>query len=173
MEYYDILNKDGSKTGRIAEKDQDPPEGQYDLGVHAYLYNSKGDFLLQKRSITKEFLPGGWDIHMGHVIAGETSKKAIIREIHEELGIELEDAAFIKRITWEKYNHFIDIYAACKDIDTCDLTLQESEVEDAKYISSDEMIKLIRKMDYRPEEYRIIMENFVRTLPAKRAKNDD
>ena len=68
-----------------------------------------GDFLLQKRSKTKDLLQGGWDIHMGHVIAGETSETAIIREIHEELGIKIEDVTFIKRITWEKHNHFIDI----------------------------------------------------------------
>lgn len=101
---------------------------------------------------------------MGHVMAGETSKVAIIREIHEELGVNLKDVTFIKRITWEKYNHFIDIYVVCKDIDTSDLVLQKSEVEDVKYISRDEMIKLIRSMDYRPEEYRIIMENYVREM---------
>jgi len=164
MEYFDILNKDGSKSGLIAPKGQDMAEGQYYLGVHAYIHNSRGEFLLQKRSAKKDFLPGGWDIHMGHVMAGETSKEAIIREIHEELGVNLKDVTFIKRITWEKYNHFIDIYVVCKDIDTSSLELQKSEVEDVKYISRDEMIKLIRSMDYRPEEYRIVMENYVREM---------
>lgn len=164
MEYFDILNKDGSKSGHIAPKGEILSNGQYYLGVHAYIHNSKGEFLLQQRSKTKEFLPGGWDIHMGHVIAGETSKAAIIREIHEELGIKIENLNFVKRITWQKYNHFIDIYTVCEDIDICNLTLQKSEVENVKYISKDEMIKLIRNMDYRPEEYRIIMENYVREI---------
>lgn len=164
MEYFDILNRDGSKSGQIAPKGEEMSDGQYYLGVHAYIHNSKGEFLLQQRSETKEFLPGGWDIHMGHVMAGETSEAAIIREIHEELGIKVEDVTFIKRITWEKYNHFIDIYVVCKEIDSCDLVLQKSEVEDVKYISREEMIKLIRSMDYRPEEYRIIMENYVREM---------
>lgn len=164
MEYFDILNRDGSKSDKIAPKDAPLEKGQYDLGVHAYIHNSKGDFLIQKRSKTKEFLPGEWDIHMGHVIAGEDSETAIAREIHEELGIKIDNITFIKRILWEKYQHFIDIYVVNKDIDIRDLTLQESEVDDVKYISRDEMIKLIRSMDYRPEEYRNTVEEYVKAL---------
>jgi mutator protein MutT len=164
MEYFDILNKDGSKSGKIAPKDAVLEKGQYDLGAHAYIHNSKGNFLIQKRSETKAFLPGEWDIHMGHVMAGETSETAIIREIHEELGIKVDDVTFLKRITWEKYQHFIDIYVMNKDIDIDKLILQESEVDAVKYISRDEMIKLVRKMDYRPEEYRNIMEDYVKTI---------
>ena len=134
MEYFDILNRDGSKSGKIAPKDEELLEGQYDLGAHAYIYNSKGEFLIQKRAKTKQFLPGGWDIHMGHVMAGETSKEAIIREIDEELGIKVDDIAFIKRVLWEKYNHFIDIFVLCKDINILDLTIQKSELEEVKYI---------------------------------------
>jgi len=162
MEYFDILNKDGSISGKKAPKGQELSYGQYYLGVHAYIHNSKGEFLLQKRSVTKEFLPGGWDIHMGHVMTGETSKEAIIREIHEELGLDLEDVTFIKRVIWEKYNHFIDIYIACKDINMSDLVLQKSEVEDVKYVSKEDMIKLIRNMDYRTEDYRSSMETYIR-----------
>lgn len=164
MEYFDILNRDGSKTGQIAPKDAPLSDNQYDLGVHAYIYNSKGDFLIQKRVDTKTFLPGGWDIHMGHVMAGETSKSAIIREIHEELGVKVDEVTFLKRIVWEKYNHFIDIYVLCKDVDLSDLTLQKSEVADVKYISKDEMLELIRNMDYRPAEYRTAVENYVKGL---------
>lgn len=164
MEYFDILNKDGSRSGNIAPKGKELSEGQYYLGVHAYIHNSKGEFLLQKRAKTKDFLPGGWDIHMGYVMAGETSEIAITREIQEELGIKIDNLNFVKRIVWEKYNHFIDIYGLCEDIDVCDLTLQKSEVEDVSYISRDKMIELIRNMDYRPEEYRIIMEDYVKSI---------
>ena len=164
MEYFDILNRDGSKSGKIAPKNEELLEGQYDLGAHAYIHNSKGEFLIQKRAKTKQFLPGGWDIHMGHVMVGETSKEAIIREIDEELGIKIDDIAFIKRVLWEKYNHFIDIFVLCKDTNISDLTIQKSELEDVKYISADEMIKLIDGMDYRPEEYRIIMKEYIRRI---------
>jgi len=89
MEHFDILYEDGSLSGKKAKKGESLKQGQYYLGAHAYIHNSKGGFLLQQRSETKDFLPGGWDIHMGHVMAGETSEEAIIREIHEELGIKM------------------------------------------------------------------------------------
>ena len=164
MEYFDILNKDGGRSGEVAIKGQKLLKGQYYLGAHAYIHNSNGDFLLQKRSESKSFLPGAWDIHMGHVISGETSKSAIIREINEEVGIKVKDLTFIKRIVWEKYNHIIDIFAVSKDIKITELTLQKSEVIDAKYFSRDEMINIIRNMHYRPKEYREVMEHYVMQL---------
>ncbi|WP_425448338.1 NUDIX domain-containing protein [Dethiothermospora halolimnae] len=166
MEYFDILKQDGSISGKIAPKGTELLEDEYYLGVHAYIHNSKGEFLLQKRSMKKEFLPGGWDIHMGHVMAGETSKIAIKREIKEELGIEVNNLKFLKQIVWEKHNHFIDMYISCKDIDLSDLILQKSEVEDVKYVPRDEMIDLIRSMDYRPKEYRDVIENYVREISS-------
>jgi len=129
-----------------------------------HIYNSKGEFLIQKRAKTKQFLPGGWDIHMGHVMAGETSKEAIIREIDEELGIKIDDIAFIKRVLWEKYNHFIDIFVLYKDINISDLTIQKSELDDVKFISAEEMINLIKSMDYRPEEYRTFMNDYINEI---------
>lgn len=164
MEYFDILERDGSKSGKIAPKDEELLEGEYDLGAHAYIHNSKGEFLIQKRAKTKQFLPGGWDIHMGHVMAGETSKEAIIREIHEELGIKIDDITFLKRVLWEKYNHFIDIFVLCKDINISDLTIQKSELDNVKFISAEQMINLIKSMDYRPEEYRIFMDDYVKEI---------
>lgn len=59
---------------------------------------------------------------------------------------------------------YFDIFVVCKDISISDLILQKSEVEEVKYVSRDEMINLIRNMDYRPEEYRIVMENYVRGI---------
>jgi isopentenyldiphosphate isomerase len=167
MEYFDVLNRDGSKTGQIAPKDAPLADNQYDLGVHAYIYNSKEEFLIQKRVETKDFLPGGWDIHMGHVITGETSREAMLREIHEELGIKVHDITFIKRVLWEKYNHFFDIYVLCKDIDISNLTLQKSEVADIKYISKNEMLELISHMDYRPKEYRDAIWDYIKSINHK------
>lgn len=101
---------------------------------------------------------------MGHVMMGETSETAIAREIHEELGIKIDNITFIKKILWEKYQHFIDIYVVNKDIYINDLTIQKSEVDEVKYISKNEMIKVIRSKDYRPDKYRKTIEEYVKAL---------
>ncbi len=56
--------------------------------VHILVFNSAGDLLLQKRSITKDVAPGTWDTSVGgHVSPGEDNETAILREMTEELGV--------------------------------------------------------------------------------------
>lgn len=45
--------------------------------------------LIQKRAATKKQAPNKWGMTAGHVDAGENFEEAIIREIKEELGIEV------------------------------------------------------------------------------------
>ncbi|WP_291573884.1 hypothetical protein [Clostridium sp. UBA4548] len=45
MEQFDILNKNGEPAGLTADKGTELKEGQYYLGVHAYIYNSPNEFL--------------------------------------------------------------------------------------------------------------------------------
>jgi len=156
MEQFDILDINGNSTGLIADKGTQLNSGQYYLGVHAYIYNQSLEFLLQQRSYDKTFLPGGWDVHLGHVVAGETSKEGIIREIQEEIGLSAppNNIYFSGRIVWEYYHHMIDVYFLKADFDINHLTLQRGEVIGAKAVSKDEMLALVSNMYYRPDEYR-------------------
>ena len=156
MEQFDILGMNGEPTGRTADKGTALIDGEYYLGVHAYIYNSRGEFLLQQRSYDKAFLPGGWDIVLEHVIAGETSKEGIIRGIKEEIGLSVpeNDVRFVKRFFWEIYHHIIDVYFLQMDFDINALKLQSTEVIAAKVVPKDEILEMVSKMYYRPAEYR-------------------
>jgi isopentenyldiphosphate isomerase len=166
MEQFDILDRSGKATGKTADKDSKLNDGEYALGIHAYIYNSSYEFLIQQRSFIKTLRPGCWDIHMGHVIAGETSKEAVIREINEEIGIAFSesDIDFIDRFFWEEYRHLADIYFIHADIRKEELTMQKDEVIDVKFVSKNDMIKIISEMDYRPEAYKNIIINKINTL---------
>ena len=52
--------------------------------------NEKGELLIQKRSEKKFRSPGKWAKTGGQVDSGESPKEAIIREIKEELGVEIQ-----------------------------------------------------------------------------------
>lgn len=65
--------------------------------VHVLVENSAGELLLQKRSQQKKVQPGRWDTSVGgHVDPGESYEQAALRELGEELGIELTDAAALE-----------------------------------------------------------------------------
>ncbi len=155
-ERFDLYTADGRRTGRTAAKGAACGEDEYDLGVHLYLYDSKGRFLLQKRSLDKSFLPGQWEIHMGHAMAGETGQGAVLREAGEELGIKLspESLVHVARCVWKGDHHLVDVFFCHADLELTDLQLQKEEVLDAKWITKEEMAQFVQAMEYRPMEYR-------------------
>jgi len=154
-EQFDILDISGTPTG-IADKGTPLNDGQYYLGVHVYIYNSDGEFLLQQRSYNKNFLPGGWDVVLEHVIAGESSLEGAMRGIREEIGlfVSKSDMKFAGRFIWNTYHHIIDVYFVRANFNVSALLLQNEEVIGAKMVSKDDMLELLSNMDYRPVEYR-------------------
>lgn len=56
--------------------------------VHLHILNRSGDLYLQKRSMSKQLLPGRWGTAVGgHVAYGESLSEALYREAEEELGL--------------------------------------------------------------------------------------
>lgn len=45
--------------------------------------------LLCRRAARRRWQPGTWDLPGGHVEAGETPAGALVRELHEELGVRI------------------------------------------------------------------------------------
>ena len=81
--------------------------------VHLHVLSRDGRLLLQKRSMTKDLLPGFWDTAVGgHVGYGEYIREALFRESSEELGltdynpIYLESYAFESEVERELVNSF-------------------------------------------------------------------
>lgn len=169
MEYFDILDKYAMPVGQIAAKGTSLCEGMYSLGVEGYIVTAEGYFLLQQRSYNKKLRPGSWDIHMGHVIAGESSKQAIIREIYEEIGLLAEEhyLDFVRRFFWKDEQLFVDIYLITIPVNLKALVLQQDEVISTKLITKAEMITFVHGMTYRPKLYRnFILETIEHICPT-------
>jgi isopentenyldiphosphate isomerase len=70
--------------------------------VHFHLFNDTGDLFLQKRSMTKDLLPGKWDTSVGgHIKPGEKVEDALRREVEEELGIKVFEFQPAGKYIWE------------------------------------------------------------------------
>jgi isopentenyldiphosphate isomerase len=58
--------------------------------THVLVFNSGGQVFLQKRSMTKDRQPGLWDSSAsGHVDSGEDYDACVVRELREELGLQV------------------------------------------------------------------------------------
>jgi isopentenyldiphosphate isomerase len=77
IEYLDILDNNGNKTGETRSYDEVHEKGLIHRTVHVWILNSKKELLVQKRSKDRRAHPDYWDISAaGHISAGQTSLEA-------------------------------------------------------------------------------------------------
>ncbi len=61
--------------------------------VHVLVFNAQGAVFLQKRSLLKDCFPGTWDSSAsGHLDTGEDYDACAVRELREEIGLEIPAA---------------------------------------------------------------------------------
>ena len=57
MEYLDILDKSGNKTGEKKPRKEVHSKGYWHKGVHIWIINSNRELLVQRRSSNKDVYP--------------------------------------------------------------------------------------------------------------------
>lgn len=149
IERWDILNEAGRPTGRtVVRGNVSFRPGEYHLVVHIWIISSRGRFLIQRRADDKKLMPGEWAATGGAAVAGEDSYTAAARELYEELGIksDLDSLMWLTRI--KKRNSLLDVWVITSDIDEDSLTLQKSEVAEAKWVTRAELEKMIENGNF-------------------------
>lgn len=93
------------------------------------LENDKGEFLLYLRDDKPEIpFPDHWDLIGGHVEEGETPEEALVREVKEELDIDLKEYTFYKKyvcLTGDAYENIKYIYSGKINLPIEEITLLE------------------------------------------------
>ena len=152
MEYFDVLNEWGEYTGKVESRDNCHKQGLWHRANYGFIFNKNGEVLLQKRSKNKKLWPDLWDITAGgHVLAGEFGYEAIIREVKEELGIELEPENLLYLVGSTSENikgdiinrHYNECYVINKDVDIEDIKIQEEEVSEVRWFTKEEILNRI------------------------------
>jgi len=143
MEVWNLYNLAGEKLEQTLIRGQKIPKGMYHMVVHIMIKNSNGEYLIQKRSDSKESLPSIWAFTGGSAVLGEVSEEAAIRELGEETGIHLNkgDLTFSTRLI--KHNHFADIWYNHMDVDISKLRFQEEEVSALDFKTKKEVLEMI------------------------------
>ena len=96
QEKWDLYDQQGRKTGKTIQAGENVPYGYCLYCVGIWVIDSEKKILLTKRSSQKRYAPGKWENTGGHMISGETSRHAIVRELKEETGIQIEEDELIE-----------------------------------------------------------------------------
>jgi 8-oxo-dGTP diphosphatase len=128
------------------------------------LENDKGEFLLYLRDNKPDIpFPDYWDLIGGHVEEGETPEQALVREVKEELDIDLKEYTFYKKyvcLTGDAYENTKYIYTGKINLPIEKVTLLEgvhpqyftrAEIPDVKFANIQKSIV----MDYIKDTYSI------------------
>ena len=89
MELLDIVDEQGNFTGEVMEREKAHDLNLLHWEIAVLIVNKNREVLLQKRAATKRFNPNKWGLCAGHVDAYESLENAAIREIKEEIGIDV------------------------------------------------------------------------------------
>lgn len=145
MEYVDILDMDGNKIGVKSRQDASKAKDIYRIVYLWIISNEK--ILIQQRSFNKKSNPGLWDCAVaGHVLSGENSVDAILREAKEELNLDLceRDLKLIyTNIGFDDKYQFHDVFIVKKEIDVKKIVIQKEEVECFKLVTAKELKDII------------------------------
>ena len=152
-EYFDLLDENGNKIGKTKLRSEVHRDGDWHRGVHIWIINSNGEILLQRRCATKDSNPNMLDISSaGHLQAGDDSLGAAVRELKEELNLDVkkEELIFIKTLKNNlKYtdtfinNEFDDIYILKTDKKIEDMKYQTEEISEIMYVTYEKFKKMI------------------------------
>lgn len=118
-----------------------------------HIFNHAGEYLLAMRQLEKMLDPGKWGPSVaGTVDEGETYETNVVKEAEEELGLTGLDIQFVKKYYLHGPNgkRYCAVFTATTDQRVEDLTLQEEEVADARFVPLPE---LFAWYDRAPEDF--------------------
>jgi isopentenyldiphosphate isomerase len=89
-EIFDIVNERDEVVGQNTRREVHARK-LWHRAVHVLVFNSRGEVFLQKRSMQKDTAAGLWDSSSsGHLDTGEDYDVCAVRELREELGLEIK-----------------------------------------------------------------------------------
>jgi isopentenyldiphosphate isomerase len=145
MPLLDALDENGNPLGITLSKAEIHERGLWHRASHVWVYNPRGEILLQLRAADKDSYPGLLDISAaGHVDSGETPLEVALREVEEEIGItiipeqleplcERRTSYYIEDIDWQD-NELDSVYLLRFEGSIEDFSLADGEVERLEFI---------------------------------------
>ena len=154
MEFFDVVDDLGNPTGVTVDRERAHAEGIPHRTAHVWIVRRKNDkvqILLQKRCENKDSFPGCYDISSaGHIPAGVGYIDSAIRELKEELGVDIRPEALVycgvKNIVFDSVFHdkeFHDkqiskVFMLWLDMEEDEFSIQKEEIDEVRWMDFQE-----------------------------------
>ena len=155
MDYVVLVDSQDNELGKM-EKLEAHEKGLLHRAFSIFLFNSKGEMLIQQRALSKYHSPGLWtNACCSHPAPNESIIQAGNRRLKEELGLstELVDAfnfeyreTFENNLTEHELDHVLVGYSEQNPI------LNQEEAKDYRWIT---WANLLEEIDLNPEKFTI------------------
>jgi isopentenyl-diphosphate delta-isomerase type 1 len=143
-EIFDVVNERDEVVGQEARSEVHRRKLNH-RAVHVLVFNERGELFLQKRSMIKDCFPGAWDSSAsGHLDRGEDYDACAVREVREELGVQLPETPerlFKVEACAETGHEFVWVYH-CRHEGP--FTLHPEEIESGGWFAPDEVSRWMR-----------------------------
>ena len=124
------------------------PEGEFMLYALCVVKNKEGKYLITQRAANKSWGAGWWEISGGGVLTGEDTVTTAIREIGEEVGLDVAGAPFELLYSYKNVdlkhgsNYIADIFCFTLDFQLEDVVLQEEEAQACRLVTWEDIQEL-------------------------------
>lgn len=154
VEWLILVDENDNELGIDTRENCHRGKGKMHRAFVVFLFNSKNQLLLQKRSKLKQLWPEYWDLSVtSHVYPSETYEQAATRRLNEELGIWGIDLKRVLSFTYTaSYGDYSENEYCVLLVGRYDGSIKpnEKEVSDYRYANVDE---IARMMDERPGDF--------------------
>jgi len=143
VEYVDIVDENNNVIGKAKREDVDVNNLLARASL-IFIFNKKGEILIQKRSMKKRRYSGQYDIGVGEtLLAGESYEAGAERGLQEELGI--KDVAieyiFSYQFIGEESKRNYKVYSC---VYNGEIRFDDGEVAEARFLTLTELKQLLK-----------------------------
>ena len=148
-EYWDLLDENRKKINVLHMRGKPIPKGLFHLALSIWVVNNAGEILIARRCFSKKICGGLWEPQTGSVLAGESSIDGALREVREEVGIELSREKGHIFCQWIlNGDTHVDSWIFKHEFNLKNVRLQEGETIDAKKVTPVQLEKIIKNGEF-------------------------
>ena len=144
-----LVDGDDKEIGFLSKAECHDGAGVLHRAFSLFLFNDKGELLLQKRSESKRLWPGFWSNSCcSHPRRGESMHVATQRRLLDELNIQ-SSLEYVYRFSYEagfgdlgSENELCHVYLGTLD---SEVRRNETEIEAIRYVSANELNEMFRE----------------------------